>query len=683
MTNDPQVCQGVCIGAVNGRASSMSRNMTSSITRRRVLGSAGSLAGAAIGLAVDTAGAQEGGALAGQGAAAIRVRLLATSDLHMFVQDWDYFNAKPDPTVGLLKVASLIRAARAEAANTLLFDNGDFIQGNPLADYVAEQPSPTPSAPHPLIRIMGELGYDAIGLGNHEFNYGLEFLEASLAGAGFPVVCANVARSGGAEFLPPTAVIARRVKDENGAEVELRIGVIGFVPPQIMVWDKARLDGRIEAGDIVLAAKRHMPALRARCDLVVALCHSGIRPGPWVEGAENAAAQLAAVPGIDALITGHSHRVFPGEHYANLEGIDAQSGLINGVPAVMPGFWGSHLGVIDLVMTRASDGRWSVSSSKVATRAIASRKAGKTEALAPPDAAVASAIAPAHRGALAWVEQPAGAVDAPVHSYLVWAGYDPATALVTTAQAWYVRGLLASNSEAALPLLSASAPYRAGYTPDGYVDIAAGKTSLREVAGLYLYSSNTVVAVKVTGAQVLEWLEFSARMFNTIDPSATTPQPLLDTRVPSYNFDTIAGITYSIDVTKPPRYGAPGKFNADARRIGDLRFEGVPVDPAREFLVVTNNYRADGGGGFPGLGNAKIVLRAPDSNRDVVLRYFRAHPTVTVPRSFPWRFAASGKPVAVTFDTGKPAARHLGDVPGVTAMGEGETGYLRVGLTLR
>ena len=172
---------------------------------------------------------------------------------------------------------------------------------------------------------------------------------------------------------------------------------------------------------------------------------------------------------------------------------------------------------------------------------------------------------------------------------------------------------------------------------------------MREVADLYMYGNNTVVAVLVTGAQVLEWLESSARGFNRVDPSASGPQALVDKRVPTYNFDVVAGVTYRIDVTQPPRYDGHGKLDASARRIVDLSFEGRPIDPRREFVVVSNNYRADGGGNFPALAGAKIALRAPDANRDAVLRYFRAQASVPVAKSFPWSFAPIGRPAARLF----------------------------------
>ncbi len=648
--------------------------MGNRVTRRAVLKSAGPLFGLALGA---------GDATAAEADARVSLRLLETSDLHMFVLDWDYYRAKPEPTVGFAKVATLIRAARAEATNSLLFDNGDFLQGNPLADFVFAQSKTSKPFVHPVVNIMTDLGYDAVGMGNHEFNYGVEFLEASLAGAPFPFVCANVTRVDGSQFLPATAVLERRVKDDKGAEHLLRIGVIGLVPPQIMSWDKSRLDGKLIARDMVLAARKLLPDLKAKSDVVVALCHAGIHAGDWVEGDENAALQLALVPGVDVIMTGHSHRVFPGKDYMGIEGVDAVAGTLHGVPAVMPGFWGSHLGVVDLTLMRKG-GHWSVEQSLVETRAVSRRNGTALESLAAADAGVAAAIASAHTGTLAWIEQPVGKIDATVHSYFVWAGYDPGSQLINDAQTWYARPLLAGTAFADLPVLSAVAPFRAGYTPESFIDIPAGQTSLRQVADLYLFSNNTIVAVKVRGAEVVEWLEASARVFRTIDPAVTDPQALVDKRVPSYNFDTFSGITYAVDLTCPPRYDGRGSIEPAIRRIADVRYDGKPIDLDREFIVVTNNYRGDGGGNFPGLaGGAKVVWRAPDSNQEALVRYFKARQTLSVPKGSPWSFAATTRGVRVFFDTGKAATDHVADVPGLSLSGDAEAGYARAVLVLK
>ncbi|WP_407051301.1 metallophosphoesterase [Methyloraptor flagellatus] len=241
----------------------------------------------------------------------LRLRVLETSDLHTAVMDWDYYRAKQDLSQGVVRTASLVRAARAEAPNCLLFDNGDLIQGNPLGDYVARPGGLAAGERHPLVAVLEALGTDAATVGNHEFNFGLDFLERSLAGAKFPFVCANIERADGSDFLPKTVVLERTFVDANGAAHTLRIGVVGFVTPQIMNWDRSKLEGRLKAFDIVDAAHAVVPDLRARADIVVGLCHAGIGGGPRLVGEENAALHLAEAAGLDIVLTGHSHRVFP------------------------------------------------------------------------------------------------------------------------------------------------------------------------------------------------------------------------------------------------------------------------------------------------------------------------------------------------------------------------------------
>jgi len=670
----------------DGNGHDLTRRHALLVTAR--LGAAGLGVGAldvvgleAAGLAAAGASVPEPALVAAAGPSTVRLRLLETSDLHMFVYDYDYYAGRQDNTVGLAKTASLLRAARAEARNSLLFDNGDIIQGNPLGDYMA-LPGHLAGDPegHPMFRAMNELGYDAATFGNHEFNYGLDFLQAALRTARFPFVCANIETPDGQPFAAPTMVLRRRVVDEAGHPHDLRIGVIGLVTPQITVWDKARLAGRIRTTDIVDAAARHLPDLRRQCDLVVALCHSGIAWGPRAGGDENAALYLASLDGIDVVFTGHQHRVFPGPDYAGHPQIDAERGLLAGKPAVMPGFWGSHLGVIDLVLTRTGQQPWRITGSAVEARPIYRREGRQAIALAADDAAVLRAAAPEHEATLRWMSQPVGRTTLPITSYFALTGSDSSLGLVNAAQLWYVRPLL-QGPLAHLPLLAAAAPFKAGGTgPDSFVDVEAGPLDMKDIAGLYMFA-NTVCAVRCTGAEVREWLERAACIFNRIDPAVAGPQPLVNPRLPTYNFDVIAGVTYQIDVTRPARYGPDGRIiDARAHRILDLRHDGRPIDPAQEFVVVTNNYRADGGGSFPATGAGRIVLAAPDLTRDVLLRYVMQHQPLVPPRDPVWRLASPGRPVELVIRANEAAARHL--LPGMRRLDETPDGYTRYGLSL-
>lgn len=609
----------------------------------------------------------------------LRLRLLETTDLHVNVYPYDYYRDRVDDTVGLAKTASLIAAARAEAPNSLLFDNGDVIQGSPLGDYMAYSHGLKPGQVHPVIAAMNGLDYLCGTLGNHEFNYGLDYLGVSLAGQNFPSVCANAVKADGTPLVAPTRIFVREMVDEAGAKHSLRIGVIGFVPPQIVQWDQANLTGKLTTTDIVEAARKYLPELRAQSDVVVALCHSGIAGGEAKVGAENAALYLAQVPGIDAILTGHQHLVFPGSDFANIAGVDAQRGTLHGVPAVMAGFWGSHLGVIDLSLEKRSEG-WKVADFAVEARPIYERTADrKIVAKVEAAAGVLAAARTEHEATLAYVRQPVGETRGSINSYWALVADDPSVQIVSNAQTWYVAQLAKTAGLGDLPLLSAAAPFKAGGRggPDYFTDVKPGPIAIKDVADIYLYP-NTLRVVKVTGAQLREWLERSAGLFNRIDPASTAEQPLIDTRFPSYNFDVIDGVSYRIDVTQPQRYDNDGKVVApDAHRITGLSYKGQPVGEAQEFLVATNNYRAGGGGNFPGADGKTIVIEAPDLNRDVVVRYIVEQKVIDPAADGNWSLAPWPAGAVVSFVTGAGAGAFRPAGLAATEMGHTPEGFTK------
>ncbi|MCQ8279799.1 bifunctional 2',3'-cyclic-nucleotide 2'-phosphodiesterase/3'-nucleotidase [Acetobacteraceae bacterium KSS8] len=616
-------------------------------------------------------------------AVSVSLRVLETSDLHMFVYDYDYYNARQDNSVGLAKVATLIAQARREVPNSVLFDNGDIIQGNPLGDYMALPGHLNGRDGHPMFRAMNRLGYDGATLGNHEFNYGLDFLHNAMKTASFPFVCANVTLPGGGTLLPPTMVIERKVTDTEGRPHTLRIGLIGLVTPQIMVWDRAHLQGKVQAGDIVGTARTLVPALRKSCDLLIALCHSGIAGGAPVAGAENAALQLATVPGIDVILTGHAHRVFPGPDYAGIDGADVVRGRLGGVPAVMPGFWGSHLGVVDLSLRRDGAGRWSVEDAQVEARPIYRREGRQAIPLVVDDRAILDAARPEHEATLRWMDQPVGRTTVPINTFLSVIGNDAALSLINQAQLWYAAPLVAGTPYAHLPLLSAASPFKAGGSgPDSFVDIPAGPMDMKDIANLYMFA-NTVCVVKLNGAELRDWLERSVNLFAQVDPTQDAPQPLLAPQPATYLFDTIAGLRYEVDLTQPARFDRDGKLcAATAHRITALSHDGRPVQPEDEFLVVTNNYRAAGGGGFAGTGGDHVVLNAPDLARDVLIRFVtQAHSVSPTPEPI-WHFKPFPKPVSLVFNGNAETANHLDGRGDIRRLGDGEGGFVRYALTV-
>ena len=614
----------------------------------------------------------------------VHLRLMETTDLHVHVHPYDYYADRPRDTVGLSRTAAHVANIRAEATNSMLLDNGDFLQGNPMGDYIAYERGMKDGDMHPIITAMNTVGFDASTIGNHEFNYGLDFLVKSLAGANFPVVSANVVLEEGSDptkdktLVKPYVILDREVTDGAGATHMLKVGLIGFVPPQIMNWDRKHLEGNVTARDIIETAKAYVPQMQEEgADIIIALSHSGIGSADHSDGMENASVPLAAVDGVDALMTGHSHLVFPSPTYADYAAVDAEAGTIHGKPATMGGFWGSHLGVIDLMLEKdGSD--WRVVTTSVETRPISKRNEDRSiTALVEDEQRVIDATAQDHEETLAYVRRAVGKTAAPLHSYFALVADDPSVQIVSIAQKWYVGEMLAGTEYAGLPILSAAAPFKAGGRggPEYFTDVPAGDVAIKNVADLYLYP-NTVRAVKVSGKDVRDWLERSAGMFNQVQPGSKDGS-LLNPDFPSYNFDVIDGVTYEIDLSEPSKFAPKGELvNPEANRIKNLAYNGQPVTDDMEFVIATNNYRASGGGSFPGADGSTIIFEAPDTNRDVIVRYIVEQGTIQPSADANWKFAPMPG-TEVLFETGPKAADYVEDVKGaeIAPAGEGADGF--------
>jgi len=602
--------------------------------------------------------------------------VLETTDLHFNVRSYDYFKLAEDKSYGFERTATLVRAARKEFANTLLVDNGDTIQGTALADYEATI-SPIPCTQQlSMYKAMGSLGFDAGTLGNHEFNYGLPFLNQVLgggldvegvvatkkcAGAGFPVVLANVVSNKTKKpLVQPYTLLERTLvaKATDGKEVKLpiKIGVIGFTTPGIMNWDKRYLEGKVSTEGAVEAATKYVPELRAKgADIVVALLHGGLDGAAYSPTMENPGLHLSKVAGIDAMVMGHQHGVFPdtaAKPGFNLPGVDHKAGTVNGVPAVMASSWGKALGVVQLAL-QWDGAKWTVnkSASKSELRNIQSKNAAGANVYVDADPAVAPLIEPQHQAAIQYVKTPIGQTDFRMSTLFADVGDPGAIQIVNQAQQAYVAAYIQANlpQYAQLPVLSVSAPFKSGFQGGAdYTDVAVGPLAINNAADLYLYP-NTVYAVKVNGGDIKNWLEATAKRFNQIDPAKTTEQQLISS-FPGYNFDmfTTADVQYEIDVTQPV-----------GSRIKKLSYLGKPVDEAQEFVIATNNYRATSGKSFiDKLDGSGTIWASPDANRDVVIEYIRKNPAVTRAANGAaksWRFAKAAVAGPVVFSSGAKA----------------------------
>ncbi len=577
--------------------------------------------------------------------ASATLALLETTDLHGNVLSYDYFKLAPDPSIGLERTATLIAQARQQFANTVLLDAGDTIQGNALGDYQASAEVPACTDTLAIYKAMNALGYAGGTLGNHDFNFGLPYLNQvtgshfdvdgvapstpRCAGPRFPLVLANIdSVQSGRPLFAPYHIIDKHV-DAIGADgrpvrAVVRIGIIGFTPPGILAWDKRWLDGKVVARGIVESAQRYIPQMRADgADLIVAIAHGGLDDRPYTPAMENASFHLSQVPGIDAMLIGHAHQVFPNAASNapqwNAPGVDKVKGTVNGVPTVMANLWGKHLGVIGLHL-RYDGVHWVVDKQRTTVEARAIDSGDKN--IVAPDPGIAPLVAQEHAGTLEFVHTPVGKTEFRMSSYFADVGDASVIEVVNRAQADYLARFVKANLPdlAGLPVLSVSAAFKAGVAGvNDYTDVKPGNLALNNAADLYLYP-NTLAGVKIDGAQLKTWLEQGARRFRRIDPSQSAVQELVDTSVASYNFDVVTAdeLSYEIDVTQ-----------AVGHRISGLRFRGHAVAPDQMFLVATNNYRAGGGGNVPGLDGSKTVVAAPDSNREVLIAFLRQTGTLT------------------------------------------------------
>ncbi len=578
-----------------------------------------------------------------------QLRVLETSDIHANVMDYDYYQTKQDITIGLARTASLIKAARAESENTLLVDNGDLLQGSPMGDYIASEfKKGNKFSTHPTHKAMNLLNYEVGNIGNHEFNYGLNFLNKAINKANFPYINANVycesdcweGKKTGDNLFTPFIIKKTPIIDDQGIGRTINIGYIGFVPPQILQWDKQNLEGKVTVKGIVESAEKFIPEMKAQgADIIIAIPHSGIgsSENPSDIHAENATYALTTVKGIDAIMFGHSHSVFPSQQFADLPNVDIAKGLINGVPAVMPGRWGDNLGVIDFDL-QYSNQTWSIKSAKSESRQIYKRnETGTKVAVVAADKTIHDAVAAEHKGTLAFVNAPIGKATSDMYSFLTLVQDDPTVQIVSNAQLQYVKDQVAASDNSSLkglPILSAAAPFKAGgrhsaaSDGDAYVQVPKGAMTYKNAADLYLYP-NTVVALKITGAELKDWLECSANQFNQIDKHSSAPQYLINWKDHrTYNFDVIDGVTYKIDVTQASKFDSNCTVvNPTAERIVGLAYtdqQGQKITgeqlEQQQFIVATNNYRAFGGK-FAGTGANYVVMEQPDTNRDVLAAY--------------------------------------------------------------
>ncbi|WP_327036057.1 bifunctional metallophosphatase/5'-nucleotidase [Micromonospora ureilytica] len=551
--------------------------------------------------------------------------LLGTSDTHGNVYNWDYYrDAEYDDSkqndIGVAKLATLINQIRRERRGkaTLVLDAGDTIQGTPLATYYAKQePITATGEKHPMARAMNVIDYDAVTLGNHEFNYGLPLLDLWIRQLGFPALAANAvnAKTGKPAFLP---YVIKKVSLGFAAPT-LRVGILGLTNPGVAIWDKGNVEGRLRFDDMIATAAKWVPIMRARgTDLVLISAHGGDSGtssyGPELPN-ENPVALIAQqVPGIDAILFGHAHNEVV-ERFVTNERTGTQVLLSE------PSKWGQRLTRMDFTLARER-GRWTITK-KAATMLNTNTVVEDPKVLA--------AVRAQHQKTVAYVNQVVATSTVELSAAESRYKDTPILDFINHVQTEVVGAALAGTAYADLPVLSIAAPFsRTAVFP-------AGDVKIRDVAGLYVYD-NTLEAVVLSGAEVRAYLEYSAKFFRTLAPGAPVdPEQISDPAVPDYNYDVFSGVDYDIDISRPV-----------GQRITRLVLAGTdtPVADNAQFVVAVNNYRRSGGGNFPGIVKTQ-VYNAQQEIRQLLIDWAQARGTIDPADFFQpnWRLVREGVPV--------------------------------------
>jgi len=512
------------------------------------------------------------------------VVILGTTDMHGRILPVDYYTNKYD-NVGIAKVATLVKEARKNDPDLLLVDSGDTIQGTPL-EYFHNKRNNTP--PDPMMLAMSALHYDSMAVGNHEYNFGLKVLEKARSEAKFPWLSANTYNKG----ADTTHYQPYIVKEVSG----VRVGVLGLTTPGIPNWENVPNYEGLEFKETVSEAKKWVAILRdkEKVDLVAITMHMGTEedlrtgiPSPSQVPNENAAIAIARqVAGVDVILMGHTHR-------------DVPSLVVNGVLLTQANRWASHVARVDVYLEKNNDGHWQVVAKQSRTIPVTEKTAIDPE--------IAELGQPYDKETQDWLGRQIG----------------ESTEEMTSQDCRFRdTAIIDLIQRVQLDAGKADVSMAACFNPQARIPV--GPVTVRNIAGLYEYE-NTLVTIELTGQQLKDALEHSARYFREYQAGKTLNE-LVDQRIPGYNFDMAAGVTYDLDVTKP--FG---------QRIQSLRFKGQPLSPTQKLRVVTNNYRVNGGGGFAMYKDAPVIYRSSEEVRELIIDWVEKHKTIPNQADNNWR----------------------------------------------
>ncbi|TDM00732.1 5'-nucleotidase C-terminal domain-containing protein [Macrococcus carouselicus] len=547
-----------------------------------------------------------------------RLMILGTTDIHAHISLYDYFMETEQQANGLILAGSKIREIsqknKEEGIATVVLDNGDILQGSLIADYAADKRP----HPHPVMQMMNEIGYDGMTLGNHEFNYGLDYLRETMAEANFPVVNCNVRTADGEYLFKPYTIVEKTFRDGS----TVKVGVTGVVPEQIMMWDEKWLKDNVKVEDMYQAAKSCAAELTSLCDVVVCLCHTGLDPSlPDDPGLENQVHLLTTLTDIDAVIFGHTHQLFPSDE---VTADYVEGSRIHHVYAVQPASFGSHLGRIELNLKKTADGFKIVSGQSEVIELK-----DKTSI----DEGLVRLNEETHHAIFSYINEKIGHTTRYIDSFFSQVAPSAAVEIVArSGKKAYIDKYGETDH-----LIATSAPLKAGRDgANDYVMVPSGDVTIKDAISIYRFP-NKLTSATVKGSVLKEWLEWSASAFNCYDDYLLKDNQSIAPGFPSYNMDIFYELDYLIDLTQEARYNHAGVQVSESERIKEITFEGRAVTEDDVFTVLTNDYRVNF---TPFLKNLPAVVEDIDV-RETVINYIKDEGTDFRP-VWPFRFTQEG-----------------------------------------
>lgn len=503
----------------------------------------------------------------------MKLTLLSTSDTHGYIMPTTFGSRKFNQTMGLAKAAAVIKKESQENNHVLKFELGDFIQGSPLSYYIAKNDNHDVNE---LIELANKIAYDATTIGNHEFNYGLEYLKKAITLANYPVLSANILDK---KTKKPAFGQPYRIFEQE----DLKIAVLGLTTQYIPHWEQPEHIQDLEFESIVKTAKEYVPMLRKQADIVIVLYHGGFEcdlvtgePTEELTGENEGYKLLKEVSGIDALLTGHQHRSIATK--------------VHGVPVTQPGYRGQYVGKIVL---------------EIEDKQVISSQAELIDVTDfQPSREIVELCSDLSSEVEDWLDQPIGKV---VEGDMTIS--NPHEARIKEHP--YIELIQKVQMEATGVDISGTALFN--NEGKGF-----NKTiSMRDIVTNYIYP-NTLAVLKVNGATLKEALEQSASFFVLDNGEIKVNPKFIEPKPQYYNYDMYEGIDYTIDLRKPI-----------GERITELKYHDLDVTNDMELEIVTNQYRAVGGGNYRMFDASKIVKEVQIDMTELIADYLIKHPKIT------------------------------------------------------